>query len=94
MKRSILALVSAVLLFSASSARADSYFFTYEYYNDSAFTQFIGVSYTNCLGNCVEGCSITGPYRIVEKESCTTGQVVQHYCQRWTGSSWQSIQCP
>lgn len=95
MKRNVLALMAAaVLLFPAQPARADTYFFTYEYYNDSEFTQLIGLSYTNCQGSCVEGCSMTGPYRIVEKESCNTGQVVLHYCQRWTGSSWQSIQCP
>jgi hypothetical protein len=94
MKRA-LALIAALALFVATPARADFYMFTYDYYNDAQFTQWLDFAYTNCLGQCVEGnCSYAGPYRIVEKENCNTGLVVLHYCQAWNGSSYQTTSCP
>ena len=93
--RRALALIAALLLFVAMPAQADLYMFTYEYYNDSDFTQFIGSAHTNCNGSCGFGdCSATPPYRIYEKFNCNTQEQLFRACQAWNGSSWQSVACP
>ncbi|HYI11073.1 MAG TPA: hypothetical protein VEK57_18595 [Thermoanaerobaculia bacterium] len=88
------ALLAALLLFVASTAHANTYVRYYHYYDDAAFTDYIGTSYTNCLGSCASGCSITGPYRIFEKEDCQTLEIIYTACQQWTGSGWVNISCP
>lgn len=92
--RRVQALCAALLLFMATTTQANTYAFYYEYYNDSGFTQYIGTKYTNCLGNCASGCSVTGPYRIFEKEDCQTLDIVYTACQRWNGTTWVNMACP
>jgi hypothetical protein len=89
------ALIAALLLLASVPARADLYMFTYEYYSDAAFTQFIGSAHTNCNGTCGFGnCSYTAPYRIYEKFNCDTQEQLFRVCQAWTGSAWQTVSCP
>jgi hypothetical protein len=95
MMRRAQALIAAVLIFASMPARADLYMFTYEYYNDSAFTEFIGSAHTNCHGSCGYGdCGYIAPYRIYEKFNCNTQEQLFRACQAWNGSSWQGMTCP
>jgi hypothetical protein len=93
--RRALALTAALLLFASTPARADLYMFTFEYYSDSAFTQFIGDAQTNCNGICGQGdCNYHAPYRIYEKFNCNTQEQLFRACQHWNGTSWEPVTCP